>query len=88
VRITEVKIIPIDTGKTVAYAEITIDNCFRVRDLKIVRRPTGYSIAMPHAKQQNGRDKEIVFGLDPKTRKMIEAAVLSEYEKVAGRRTR
>lgn len=86
-RITQVKIIPIDTGKVVAYADITIDNCFCVRNLKILRRPTGYYIAMPEVKEKGDKYKEIAFALNAKTRKLIEDAVIAEYEKVAGKRT-
>jgi stage V sporulation protein G len=88
VRITQVDIVQINRGNLVAYADITIDDCFRVRNLKIFRRPTGYSIAMPQAKLKNGRYNEIVFALDAQTRKKIEDAVTAEYEKVAGKRTR
>ena len=41
-QITQVKIFQIDGGNLVAYADITIDDCFRVRGLRIFRRPTGY----------------------------------------------
>ena len=86
-QITQVKIARIDGPNLLGYAEITIDDCFRVRDLRIFRRPTGYSIAMPQAKLNNGKYKEIAFALDAKTRKMIEDTVIAEYEKVAGKRT-
>ena len=41
---------------------------------------------MPQAKLNKGKYKEIAFALDAKTRKMIEEAVIAEYEKVAGKR--
>jgi len=88
VRITQVNIVQIDEGNLVAYADITIDDCFRVRDLKLFRRPTEYYIAMPQVKLKNGRYKEIALALDAQTRKKIEDAVIAEYEKVAGKRTR
>ena len=86
-RITLVNIVQIDEGNLVAYADITIDDCFRVRDLKLFRGPTGYKIAMPQAKLKNGRSKEIAFALDAQTPKKIEDAVTAEYEKVTGKRT-
>jgi stage V sporulation protein G len=86
-RITRVKIVPIDAGNLVAFADITIDNCFRVRDLRILRRPSGYHIAMPQLRESGGKYKDIAFALDAKTRKMIEEIVTAEYEKVAGKRT-
>jgi stage V sporulation protein G len=87
-RITRVKIIPIDTGQLVAFADITIDNCFRVRDLKLYRQPMGYCIAMPEVKARDGKSKEAAYPINPKTRKVIEEAVIAEYERVSGERSR
>ena len=42
---------------------------------------------MPRVKLKNGKYKEIAFASDANTRKMIEDAVIAEYEKVAGKRT-
>jgi DNA-binding cell septation regulator SpoVG len=81
-RITEVQIIRAEEGNLLAYADITIDNSFRVRDLKIFRRPRGYFVAMPQIKQTNGRYREIAFAINPKTRKIIDDAVIAEYKKV------
>jgi DNA-binding cell septation regulator SpoVG len=86
-RITQVKIARVDGPDVLGYAEITIDDCFCVRDLIIFRQPRGYRIAMPRVKLQSGRYKEIASALDAKTRKMIEDTVIAEYKKVAGKRT-
>ena len=82
-RITQVRVARNDGSNLVGYAEITLDDCFCVRDLKILRREGGYYIAMPPAKLSNGRYREIASALDVKTRKMIEDAVIAEYEKLA-----
>jgi len=87
-RITRVKIVPIDAGNPVAFADITIDNSFRVRDLKIFRQPTGYYIAMPQIRARDGKSRETAYALNAKTRKMVEDAVIAEYEKVAKNRER
>jgi stage V sporulation protein G len=77
-----------DRGKLVAYAEITIDDCFLVRDLKISHRPPGYYITIPQVKLKNGKYKVIAFATDAGMRKMIEDAVIAEYEKLAGKGSR
>jgi len=87
-RITQVRILPIDRDKLLGYAEITIDDCFCGRDLNILRQPTGYRVAMPRVKLKNGKYKELAFALDAGTQKMIEEAVIAEYEKVAGKEAR
>jgi DNA-binding cell septation regulator SpoVG len=38
-KVTSVRVLTTDEGNLRAYADITIDNCFRVRDLKSFRRP-------------------------------------------------
>jgi hypothetical protein len=37
-KVTSVRVLTTNEGNPLAYADITIDNCFRVRDLKIFRR--------------------------------------------------
>ena len=59
-----------------------------MRDLKILRQSTGYRVAMPQVKLKNGKYKEIASALDVKTRKIIEDAVIAEYEKLAGKDSR
>jgi DNA-binding cell septation regulator SpoVG len=84
-KITQVKIARIDGPNLLGFAEITIDDCFCVEDLIIFRKPFGYRIEMPRVKLQSGSYKEIASPLDPTTQKMIDDAVIGEYEKVAGK---
>ena len=81
-KITSVRVLSTQEGDLLAYADITIDHSFMVRDLKIFRRPRGYLVAMPQVKQEDGRYREIAFATNAKTRKMIEEAVTAEYKKV------
>jgi stage V sporulation protein G len=47
-QITEVRIYPADDGILRAYASITLDNCWMVRNLKIIRNDSGgFYVAMP-----------------------------------------
>jgi stage V sporulation protein G len=87
-KITQVRTLPVK-GKDdfLGYAEITIDDCFRVKDIRILQRPSGYKIAMPQSKLKSGKFKEIACALDDTTQKMIEAVVIAEYEKVVRKRT-
>lgn len=81
-KVTSVRVLTTSEGNLLAYADITIDNCFRVRDLKIFRRPTGYLVAMPQVRQEDGKYREVALAINAKTRKMIEEAVIAEYQKV------
>ncbi|MDD5217702.1 MAG: septation protein SpoVG family protein [Candidatus Omnitrophica bacterium] len=48
-KVTEVRIFPKETGdkKLLAFATITFDDCFVVRDLKIIEGSKGIFVAMP-----------------------------------------
>jgi stage V sporulation protein G len=85
-RITKVRIVRLDGETRLAFAEITLDDCFRVRGLEIVRHQGGVAVKMPEAKLKGGVIGEVAFALNAQTRRMIEDAVIVEYEKVARRR--
>ena len=80
-KITDVKVFPVDEDKLKAYATITFDNCFIVRDLKVISGNKGYFIAMPSKKRKDGTFRDVAHPLNSETRKMIEDAVLEVYEK-------
>jgi stage V sporulation protein G len=80
-KITDVKVFPVDEDKLKAYATITFNNCFIVRDLKVISGNKGYFIAMPSKKRKDGTFRDVAHPLNSETRKMIEDAVLEVYEK-------
>lgn len=79
--ITEAKVIVRNDGKLRAYASITIDKCFVVRDLKVIEGPNGLFVSMPAKKLIDGSFRDITFPLNNETREKIEKAVLEEYNK-------
>ena len=78
--ITEVKVFPVNEERLKAYVSITIDNCFVVRDLKIIQGPSGLFVAMPSKKRKDGQFRDIAHPLNQDTRAMIEDAVFEAYE--------
>ncbi len=82
--ITEVRIFPVNEDKLKAYATITFDNCFIVRDLKIISGNTGLFIAMPSKKRRDGTFKDVAHPLNSSMREMVESAVLAEYRNTTG----
>lgn len=82
--ITEVKIFPANEGRLKGYATMVIDNCFIVRDMKIIKSDTGYFVSMPSRRKKDGSFKDIVHPLNAETRQMIEDKIVIEYKKVAG----
>lgn len=77
--ITEIKIYPINQDQLKAYVTITLDNCFVIRDLKIIQGDRRLFVAMPNKKDKKGIFRDIVHPINADTRNMIEQAVLSRY---------
>lgn len=80
--ITDVKVFPVDEDKLRAYVTITLDNCFVVRDLKIINGNTGLFVAMPAKKRKDGTYKDIAHPLNSEMRERMERAVLEEYARL------
>jgi len=80
-KITEVKVFPVDEEKLKAYAMIVFDQCFVVRDLKIISGTSGLFVAMPSKKRKDGTFKDVAHPLNRETRQEIEKAVIDEYHR-------
>ena len=80
-KITEVKVFPVNEERLKAYVSITIDDCFVVRDLKVIQGTGGLFVAMPSKKRKDGQFRDIAHPLNQETRAMIEDAVFAEFEK-------
>lgn len=79
-KITEVKVFTVNEDRLKAYVSITIDDCFVVRDLKVIRGNEGLFVAMPSKKRKDGQFKDIAHPLNQETRNEIEKAVFDAYE--------
>ena len=77
--ITEIKVVTVDEDKLKAYVTIVIDNCFVVRDLKIINGNTGLFVAMPSKKRKDGTYRDIAHPLNQQTRTIIEEKILNAY---------
>lgn len=80
--ITEVRVSPVDEQKLKAYVSITFDNCFVVRDIKVINGNSGLFVSMPSKKRKDGTFKDIAHPLNNETRKIIEDRVLKEYNDI------
>jgi stage V sporulation protein G len=79
--ISDVQIYLANDDKLKAYASITLDNCFVVRDLKVIQGLTGLFVAMPAKKRKDGSFKDIAHPLNQEMRERLEAKVLEAYQK-------
>lgn len=80
-KITEVNVFPVNEERLKAYVTITIDDCFVVRDLKVIRGNNGLFVAMPSKKRKDGQFKDIAHPLNQETRDILEKAIFDAYEK-------
>lgn len=78
--ITEVKVFPVNEDKLKAYVTIIFDNCFVVRDLKIINGNTGLFVAMPSKKRKDGTFRDIAHPLNSEMRTQLEKKILQTYE--------
>ncbi len=81
--ITEVKVYPAKEGKLKAYATMVLDNCFIIRDLKVIESGKGLFVSMPSRRKKDGSFKDVAHPLNADTRKMIEQRIIEEYNKIA-----
>lgn len=80
--VSEVRVFPVDEDRLKAYATITLDNCFLVRDLKVIMGNKGLFVAMPSKRRKDGNYQDIAHPLNSETRRQIEEKVLGEYDRV------
>jgi stage V sporulation protein G len=88
VEITEVRVSLRDEDRLKAFANVTFDNAFVIRGLKVIRGKDGYFVAMPSRKRPNGRYQDVAHPINPEMRERLETKVLDAYrtelEKEAG----
>jgi len=79
--ITEVKVFPVkDNDKLKAYASIVFDDCFVIRDLRVISGTTGLFVAMPSRKRKAGSFRDTAHPLNMETRDKIEKSILESYK--------
>jgi stage V sporulation protein G len=82
--ITGVKIYPVSEKKVRAYASIVFDQCFIVRDLKVIDGDTKLFVAMPSKKMKDGSYRDTAHPLNSEMREMIELRVLEAFHTQLG----
>ena len=82
IQITEVRIYPTNEDLVRAYVTIVFDNGFMIREIRVIKGPTGLFVSMPAKKQRDGTHRYIAYPANAETRNMIEQAILAEYEKI------
>lgn len=66
-----------------AMASILFDDCFAVHDIAVVENThNNLLLVFPSRKKSTGEYSNVIHPINQETRKMIEDAIFSEYERV------
>ena len=79
--ITEISVTLRDEDKLKAFVNVTFDNVFVVRGMKIISGTSGFFISMPSRKMEDGSYRDIAHPITGDFRNYIEKSVLVEYWK-------
>jgi stage V sporulation protein G len=85
-QITQVNIRTANEHLVKAYVDIVFDNCFMIEEIRIIKGPRGLFISFPTNNLSDGTHWDIAFPLNAQTRRMIQQAILGQYEKHCGKR--
>ncbi len=81
-QITEININLRDEEKLKAFVNITFDDVFVVRGLKVIEGGQGLFVCMPSRKLPDGTFKDIAHPISNEFRNEIEAQILEVYNKL------
>ncbi len=73
--------------KLKGFANVTFDDAFVIRGLKIISGAKGFFVSMPSRRRSNGSHQDIAHPINTDMREAIEQRVLEAYqEQIAHRR--
>ncbi len=80
-KITSVKVRKIEKedSRMKGIASVVIDDCFAVKDIRIIQGEDKLFIAMPSRKYPDGEYRDVAHPINGDTRKMFEDAIIEEY---------
>jgi stage V sporulation protein G len=77
--VTEIRVFLAEEDRLKAYVTVTFDNCFVVRDLKVIHGNNGLFVAMPSKKKKDGTYKDIAHPIHADFRNYLENLILEKY---------
>lgn len=78
-KITEIRIHLMGEERLKAFASVTFDDCFVVRNMKIVSGTNGVFLCMPSRKLPDGTHKDMVHPIKQEFRQYLEENILKAY---------
>ncbi len=78
--ITEIRVTLRDEERLKGFANVTFDNAFVVRGMKIIQGVDGYFVSMPSRRRPDGSHQDVAHPVNSDMRQMIEEKVLKAFE--------
>ena len=80
-KITSVKVRKIEKegSRMKGIASVVVDDCFAIKDIRIIEGEKGLFIAMPSRKYPNGEYRDVAHPINAETRAMFEESIINEY---------
>jgi stage V sporulation protein G len=79
--ITDIRVTLRNEDNLKAFVNITFDNQFVIRGLKVINGKSGYFVSMPSRKRPDGTHQDIAHPVNNDARRFIEEQVLLAYQK-------
>ncbi|HEX9654764.1 MAG TPA: SpoVG family protein [bacterium] len=79
--ITEINISLRNEEKLKAFVNVTFDDVFVVRGMKVIKGTSGFFISMPSRKMPDGSYRDIAHPIRNEFRQYIEKEIIQEYNK-------
>ena len=81
--ITEIRIKKINKGDLLAAASVCIDNCFIVREIKLLNGKNGRYISMPKRKVKNKNfTQDFAYPINDETRLQLLETISTKYDDI------
>ncbi|UCG62988.1 MAG: septation regulator SpoVG [Candidatus Zixiibacteriota bacterium] len=77
--ITEIRVTLRDEERLKGFANVTFDDAFVIRGMKIIQGNNGFFVSMPSRKRPDGTYQDIAHPINSDMRRMIEEKVLEAY---------
>ena len=78
--ITEIRVHLRNEDKLKAFATVTFDHCFVVRNMKLIEGEKGLILCMPSRKMPDGSFKDVAHPISAEFRSSLEKKVFERYE--------
>lgn len=79
--ITDIRVHLRTEDKLKAFATVTFDHCFVVRNLKVIESDKGLILCMPSRKMGDGSYKDVAHPITVEFRALLEKKVFACYER-------